>query len=96
MTAIASAARAGLDAARLQLDASAHRIANAGISRGPAAAQRNAQDGAAAPLAQSGFAASSLAGDLVAQKTAVYAFKANLRTLQAQDQMIGTLLDLRA
>jgi flagellar basal body rod protein FlgC len=96
---IASIARFGLDAARLQLDRSASGIANAptGNSRSQAAAQgRKTQGHVEGPAVNAPAAGPSLADHLISQKTALYAFKANLRTLQTQDQMLGTLLDLRA
>jgi flagellar basal body rod protein FlgC len=96
---IASIARSGLDAARLQLDQSARGIANAQASnsRSQAPAQaREAQVHAEGPAVNAPTAGATLADNLISQKTALYAFKANLRTLQTQDQMLGTLLDLRA
>lgn len=33
---------------------------------------------------------------MVAQMSATYSFKANLQTLRTADQMLGTLLDVRA
>jgi hypothetical protein len=37
-----------------------------------------------------------LADDLVGQRMSLYSFAANLRTVQAEDRMLGTLLDARA
>ena len=34
--------------------------------------------------------------DLVGQRVALYSFAANLRTVQTQDEMLGTLLDTQA
>jgi hypothetical protein len=96
---IASSARFGLDAARMQLDSSARGIAGAwaGPSRTQAAArQQGAQGHADGAATRAPAAGATLAGNLISQKTALYAFKANLRMLQTQDQMIGTLLDMRA
>jgi len=38
----------------------------------------------------------TLASDMVAQRVALYDFKASMRTFQAADEMMGTLLDIRA
>jgi flagellar basal body rod protein FlgC len=96
---ITSIARSGLEAARLQLDQSARGIANAqaGNSRPQAMAREGgAQVHAEGPAVNAPAAVATLADNLISQKSALYAFKANLRTLQTQDQMLGTLLDLRA
>ena len=37
-----------------------------------------------------------LATDLVEQKAASYQYRANLKTIQTEDQMMGSLLDVKA
>jgi flagellar hook protein FlgE len=95
MSSVGAIARSGLDAARLQLDAAAGGVAHA--LSGASGRRGSEQVGTEARIEQArNVDARSLASDLVTQKSALYAIKANLRTLQTQDKMIGTLLDLRA
>jgi flagellar hook protein FlgE len=83
MTVTSSALAAGLDgmrAAQTKLDSHAHRIANA-------------QTAAETPASPS---IDGLAEDLVGERMSLYHFAANLRTVQTQDHLLGTLLDIRA
>lgn len=98
----------GMRAAQRNLDSSAHNIANAqtpGFQR--QTVEQTAQAGLGGvnteirqvPLAQAeqngdGFA--HLADDLVGQRMSLYNFAANLKTVQTQDDMLGTLLDAKA
>jgi flagellar hook protein FlgE len=97
----------GMRAAQVQLDTSAHNVANVqtpGFQRQqvqlatqPAPGGVNAQVGqASAPLAQGSDGFNRLAEDRVAQRISLYSFTANLRTVQTQDATLGTLLDVRA
>ena len=43
-----------------------------------------------------GIALPDLAADLVEQMQATYAFRANLRTIEAEKRMSGSLLDIQA
>jgi len=38
----------------------------------------------------------SLAGNLVEQRQALYSFAANLKTIETEDRMLGSLLDVQA
>jgi flagellar basal body rod protein FlgC len=75
--------------------ASVSSIAQSGIS---AAMLR--LDGAAHRIAhastEGALDSSQLAGDLVEQMVALYAFKANLGVIETERAMLGSLLDLRA
>lgn len=101
MASISSIGSSGLQAAQLRLGASANNVANlntpnyrrqvveqqaapnsAGVS---ATVQRESQAGGVA-----------LEQEAVEQMSATYAFKANLQTIKAQDQMMGALLDVKA
>ncbi|MFN3495807.1 MAG: flagellar basal body rod C-terminal domain-containing protein, partial [Hydrogenophaga sp.] len=94
-----------LRAAQRQLDTSAHNVAN-GLTPG---FQRQRVEQTAQPTpggvqttvrqdSQPGTAGSfgHLAEDLVDQRMALYSFQANLKTVQTQDEMLGSLLDTRA
>lgn len=100
MSSLASIASSGLQAAQARLDASAHNTANmntpgfrrlraepsevAGRGGVATAVQRAPQEGVA------------LEQEVVDQMTATYAFKANLQTIKTQDEMMGSLLDVKA
>jgi flagellar hook-associated protein FlgK len=93
-------------AAQLRLDTAAHNIANAqtpGFQRqGVTQTAQPGLGGVRTQITQEtpGDAASGDSGrlveDVVAQRMSVYSFAANLRTVQAQDRMLGSLLDIRA
>lgn len=96
----------GMRAAQQRLDTSAHNIANLqtpGFQR--QTVEQTAQPGLggvntqqrAAPTGNSegdGFA--HLADDMVEQRMSLYSFAANLKTVETEDQMLGTLLDIQA
>lgn len=94
----------GLHAAQTRLDTSAHNLANAQTP----GFRRHAVQQTAAPAgggvltqvvredtAQAGQL-NHLAEDLVDQRMSLYSFKANLKTIEAEDRMLGTLLDRKA
>lgn len=95
----------GMRAAQLRLDTSAHNVANA---QTPDAQRQGvtqtAQPGLGGVDARVGLDGAStggtdfehLAGDMVEQRMSVYSFAANLRTVETQDRMLGTLLDTKA
>lgn len=91
-------ARSALTAASLQLDSSAHNLANTltpGFRRQQAMLQDEPAGGVSArqmPRAQAG---SDLKGDTINQMVALYAFKANLQVIKVQDRMLGSLLDTK-
>ena len=96
----------GMRAAQLRLDTSAHNVANAQTpdfqrqvvtqTARPGLGGVDAQIGqdAAGTPANGDFA--HLADDMVEQRMSVYSFAANLRTVETQDRMLGTLLDTQA
>lgn len=101
----ATAALSGLRAAQRHLDTHAHNVANV-LTPG---FHRQRVEQTAQPLpggvltevrrdpqahAEGGF--QQLAEDLVGQRLALYSFQANLKTVQAQDEMLGSLLDTQA
>ncbi|HJW12663.1 MAG TPA: flagellar basal body protein [Albitalea sp.] len=99
MNSISSIAQSGMNAALVRLDAAANNIANLqtpGYRREQVAQQEQAQGGVSASIERAPQPGENLAEDIVQQMAASYAFKANLRTIQTQDVMMGALLDLRA
>ena len=92
-------ARSGLNAAQYGLGTSAHNIANLatpGFRRHQVQLAEQAGGGVTAQVARAEVPGGALAEDLVAQKTGLYAFKAGLRVIQAEHEMLGSLLDVSA
>ena len=93
----------GMRAAQRQLDSQAHNVANvqtpdfrrqvttqtARPETGGVDTQTAREPGMSAPFDR-------LADDLVSQRMSLYSFAANLRTVQTEDRMLGTLLDTKA
>ena len=99
MNSISSIAMSGLNAAQFRLDAAANNIANAqtpGFRRHQAVAEALPEGGVTSSVRQADGAGENLADDIVQTMVAAYSFKANLRVLQAQDDMLGALIDLKA
>jgi len=106
-TSAASVGLSGMRAAQLRLDVSAHNVANVqtpGFQRQQVSqTAQPASGGVRAQVSQepSSFAQGNgglnrLADDIVEQRTSLYSFAANLRTVQTQDVMLGSLLDVQA
>jgi flagellar hook-associated protein FlgK len=99
MNSVTSIARSGLNAALLQMDTAAHNIANlqtSGFRRQQVVQQTQHDGGVTAHIDNSPVAGNGMAADLVQQQVSLYAFKANLRTIRAHDEMLGSLLDVKA
>jgi flagellar hook protein FlgE len=99
MNAISSIALSGVQAAATRLDVAGHNIANAqtpGFQRQVVHQQSQESAGVVSSLGKSEEIGPDMAADLVDQMAASYSYKANLRTIQTQDQMMGSLLDLKA
>ena len=99
MSSIFSIGISGLAAAQAQLGSAANNIANAqtpSFRRQLASTEARASGGVAVSLRQAAEPGESLAADLVAERQALYAFKANLRSVQTADEMMGSLLDALA
>lgn len=83
-------------AAQTRLGATAHNIANAltpDFRRQTVVATAQPGGGVATSLSSATVPGEDLATDIVQQHESLYAFKANLRTLQVADAMMGSLLD---
>jgi flagellar hook-associated protein FlgK len=99
MNSIASIALSGLQAAQTQLSSSAHNIANAmtpGFRRQVVAPQAAVGGGVTTTLERSPIVGDALAEDIVSMKLAEHLFTANLKVLQTQDRLLGSLLDEHA
>lgn len=101
MSSISSIASSGMQAAQLRLDASANNVANANTRN--FRADRVAQEAVAERAGVQATARQeqeakgvALEKEMVDQMAATYSFKANLQSLKTQDEMMGTLLDVRA
>jgi Flagella basal body rod protein len=102
-----AAGLSGMRAAQLRLDTGAHNVANAqtpGFQRHSVTqTARPGQGGVDAQVVREPEAASAFGGDfshlaqdLVEGRMSVYGFAANLRVVETEDRMLGTLLDERA
>ena len=100
MSSISSIATSGLQAAQLRLDASAHNVANMNtpaFRRQSVALQAQPdQGGVRASVQREPQEGVALEQEAVEQMSATYAFKANLQTIKTQDEMMGSLLDVKA
>ncbi len=99
MSAISSIAVSGVQAASTRIDVAAHNVANAqtpGFHRKQVHQHSQETAGVVSSVGQAQEVGPDLAADLIEQKSASYQFKANLKTIQTQDQMMGSLLDLKA
>lgn len=94
----------GLRAAQTRLDAAAHNLANAqtpGFKR--QVVQQTAVPDAGGVQAQvlredveQAGSLDHLAEDLIGQRQAFYSFATNLKTIETEDRMLGSLLDIQA
>jgi flagellar hook protein FlgE len=92
-------ALSGMQAAQQRLGSASHNIANSstdGFKRKLASSQPQEGGGVLVTLSQAAEAGPSLAEDVVAQRIALYEFKANMQTFKAAQEMLGSLLDIRA
>lgn len=98
MNPIAAIAGSGLATAQLRLSTAAHNLANLGtegFSRVQVQASARADGGVEGQVVEAA-AGGGLVEDIVELKLASYAFRANLLSLQREDQLLGRLLDTRA
>lgn len=98
---ITSTAVSGMRAAQTRLDVSANNVANASTPgyRAQSVSQTAAPgSGGVSTSVQRAQEAEGVAmeKEAVEQMAATYAFKANLQVVKAQDQMMGSLLNVRA
>lgn len=99
MTGLSSIALSGMNAAQTRLAVAGHNIANVqtpGFRAQQVAQRTQAAGGVATAVTQAPQPGVSLANEIVGQISAGYAFKANLRSLEVERAMLGTLLDIEA
>lgn len=99
LSSLSSIASSGLQAAQLRSGAAAHNTANLQtpqFQRQEVAQQAQPSGGTLASVQTAQGSGPRLEADVVEQMAATYSFKANLQTLRTADQMLGTLLDVRA
>jgi flagellar hook protein FlgE len=94
-----SIALSGMQSAMQRLGSASHNIANWGTEghrRELASAATQSGSGVATSFQSAALPGDSLAEDMVAQRVALYEFKSNMQVFKTQQDMLGTLLDLRA
>ena len=99
MNPISSTALSGLNAASLQLESSAHNIANAmtpGFRRQLVTQTAEPSGGVSASVTQAAQPGDALAEDIVGQMSASVLYRANAQTLRTDRDLAGTLIDLLA
>ncbi len=99
MSPISSTGLSGLNAASLQLQSSAHNIANTqtpGFRRQLVQQSAEPAGGVRASVATSAVPGEALAEDIVNQLQASALYSANLQTLRVERDMLGSLLDVQA
>lgn len=100
MASLSSIGISGLQAAQLRLDSSAHNVANMNTNgfRRQTVTQEDAPDlgGTRASVGKADDEGVALEREVVDQMSATYVFKANLKTVQTQDEILGSLLDTKA
>lgn len=99
MSSISSIAQSGMQAALQQQSAAANNIANQntdGYRRERVDQQANPDGGTSTSVSRASQPGSQLEQDMVGQISSSYSFQANLKTLKVQDQMMGSLLDVKA
>lgn len=99
MNAISSIALSGVQAASTRMDAAAHNVANGqtpNFKREVVHLASQETEGVVATIGKAEEIGPDLTADLIEERAASYAYKANLHTIQTQDQMLGSLLDVKA
>lgn len=99
MFALPSIAHSGLQAAQARQGASAHNIANMqteGFKRETVSAQAAPQGGVVVSISQAAQAGSDVTQDVLDQMSAKHAFMANVQVLKTADNLMGSLLDVKA
>lgn len=99
MNAVSSIARSGMTAAIQQLDSASHNIANTEtpkFQRETVSQRELPNGGVATTIKRTESVGNDTAQDIVQQMSSTYSFKANLHTIRTEQDMMGTLLNLRA
>ncbi|NBD20525.1 flagellar basal body rod protein [Aquabacterium fontiphilum] len=99
MNIVSTTALSGVQAASLRLDTAAHNIANAQtpqFQRQVVQLETQEQAGVLTTIGKAEEIGAALAADLVEQMDAAAAYRANLRSIQTDQQLTGSLLDIKA
>jgi flagellar basal body rod protein FlgC len=99
MNAASSIAQTGLQAVQRRMGSTAHNLANAqteNFRREEVTQETVAGGGTRASTRRAAVPGEAMAKDLVDQKSAGYAFDANLKVIQTEKKMMGRLLDEKA
>ena len=98
MNTISSISLSGMQAASTRLNVSAHNVANANTPNFQRQVVHQSQEAAGVVTAvdKSEEVGVDLAAELIEQKAASYDYKANLRSLRTQEDLMGSLLDVKA
>jgi len=99
MSSISSIAQSGMQAALQRQSAAANNIANQntdGFRRERVDQQADPNGGTTTSVSRMPQPGSQLEQDMVDQISSSYSFQASLKTLKVNDQMMGTLLDVKA
>ncbi|MBP7132421.1 MAG: flagellar basal body rod protein [Aquabacterium sp.] len=99
MNPISAIGLSGAQAASTRMDVAAHNIANVQtekFQRQVVNQQSQESGGVTATVAQAQEIGPDLAKDLIEQKMASNTYRANLRSIQTDQQMLGNLLDIKA
>jgi flagellar hook protein FlgE len=99
LNSVHSIALSGMQSASRRLEAASHNVANWGTDRyqrPEAASAVPLAGGLASRASPAGASDGGLAEDVVAQRVALYEFKSAMQVFKTQQDMLGTLLDLRA
>ena len=97
---VSSIALSGLQSAMQRLGSASHNIANWGTSDGfrreRASTSTDSGGGVTTSVQLAAGPSEALAEDMVAQRVALYDFKASMQVFKTEQDMLGSLLDLRA
>ena len=99
MNSLSTIALSGMNAAMFRLGSAAHNVANGltpDFRRQIVQQESLPEGGVMVSIGQAPEAGHDLARDIVEQMAASYSFKANLGVIRTQDEMLGSLLDLKA
>lgn len=99
MKPVSTIALSGMQAARVQLDVASNNIANAqtpGFRRQVVNQQAQPEGGVSTTVSLVNTPGPDFTGDVVNQLGAGYSFVANLKAVETEKKMTGTLLDITA
>lgn len=98
MNTISSIGLSGVQAASTRLNTSAHNVANSETPDFHRQVVHQSQEtaGVVTSVGKAEEVGVDLATELVEQQAASYAYKANLRSIRTQEEMMGSLLDIQA